>query len=1321
MRRLFSISLIAIFNLAIIFQLFPTVVQMNVKKTARILASKPVQQSSTFKILGPDKRSNPVVNEGRLIELSAVDNSNQPIASGISWESDSPDIATVDPNTGVVTGKRRGFTTITARRGSESSSAFVVIVRVSKSGAKVINNLASSTMDTGNQIYISDPINSVIRKKDGPAGPDTIFAGKEGVNSRKDGNRKDALFAGPTAIAVDNRVDGGIFIADTLNHSIRKISFNEQVTTILGSGSPGITSNDVTKVTQAADVQFRSPIGLATDGNLFIADTDNHAIYVFDIQKSELRLLAGQPGTPGKADGKGRAARFNRPAGIAISPDKKFLAVAEIGNNLVRTISIVDGTVSTIVNDRSIDFINNHSIGADALGDIPFDAPQSISFDSLFNLYVVDRNGVSVVLSANQKNSQILPLAQTGSFVQPSSIIVNGNAVVVLDSKAATPDEALSVVTVGAPEITSLSQDRDSLEGGSDILITGKNFAPESQIILGDTVVTNAIVESSTRIRLKVPPQKAPGDRTLSIRTRGGIAQQRFTILSKSVQDLANGDITTIAGGVLFIGDSGLATNAQINNPTGIALDPDGNLFITDLGNNRIRRVDTTNQITTIAGNGVRGTSGDNISGLSASLLDPFSVATDGAGNIFIAEFNGNRIRRIDARTGIITTLAGSLSFSLDLGDNGPAISAHLSGPTGVAVDKDGNTYISDSFFQRIRKVDAKTGIITSIAGNGVASFSGDNGPAKSATINFPRGLQVDNAGNIYVADTGNDRIRKIDAVSGNITTVAGNGKRDFNGDNGLATAASLNFPTSVAIDNQGNIFITDTGNNRIRRVDAQTGVITTVVGNGTFGFGGDNGQAINASLAFPGSVILDGAGNILISDTVNGRVRIVNNAGIINTIAGSDVTIGDNGSAIKASLNNPYSIVLDSNGSMFIADANNNRIRKIDGATGIISTIAGSGLLGFNGDGGPAKAARLSTPLGVALDSNGNVIISDSFNNRVRLVDSSGNIKTIAGNGTLTFSGDGGPAINAGLNLIGISFGIGGGVATDSSGNIYVADSNNNRIRKIDSNGIITTVAGGSGSGFSGDNGPATKAGLFMPFSISLDEAGNLFIADTLNSRIRKVNLKTGIITTVAGNGAPGFSGDGGPATAASLNGAFGAVVDKVGNIFIPDPFNNRVRRVDGKTGIITTVAGSGSSGFGFTGSYGGDGGSAIKASLNSPLGLAIDADGNLLIADTFNNAIRIVKGVANGQSPVVPVAITSASYTKPNLVINGNGFGTAGAIVTVNGQNISSLIAAQTDTSITIKGKQKKLSLKSGANQIVVKVGDAISNTFILNLLVE
>ncbi len=334
----------------------------------------------------------------------------------------------------------------------------------------------------------------------------------------------------------------------------------------------------------------------------------------------------------------------------------------------------------------------------------------------------------------------------------------------------------------------------------------------------------------------------------------------------------------------------------------------------------------------------------------------------------------------------------------------------------------------------------AAPGDISTFAGRGTAGFSGDGGPAKEAKLDAPGGLAL-RSGTLYIADFKQDRVRRVNR-SGRITTVAGTRAGGFSGDGGAGTKAKLNRPIGLAVDGAGNLYIGDSRNHRVRRVNG-SGTITTVAGTGILGFSGEGGAATSARLSFPWELGFD-------------------------------------------------------SGNLYIADSGNHRVRRVD-ASGIITTVAGTGVRGYSGDGGAATAARLRRPGAVAVDGSGRLYIADFGNNRVRRVDASGRITTVAGNGKQGFSGDGGRATKAKLHAP-------SGLAFDHSGNLYIADSGNNRVRKVNRSGKITTVAGTGKEGFSGDGGKATKAKLNYPIGLAFGNSHNLYIADSGNHRVRKV-----------------------------------------------------------------------------------------------------------------------------------------------------------------------------------------------------------------------
>ncbi len=620
--------------------------------------------------------------------------------------------------------------------------------------------------------------------------------------------------------------------------------------------------------------------------------------------------------------------------------------------------------------------------------------------------------------------------------------------------------------------------------------------------------------------------------------------------------------VQTFAGG--YLGDGKPATSASFAYPISVARDTKGNLYVSDSYHCRIRKINPAGIISTIAGTGICGYSGDGGPALSATMSSPAGIAFDSKGNLLLADQGNNRIRKISS-AGIITTIAGNGTSGYS-GDGGPAVQASLNGPLAIAVDQTGNLYIGDSGNFLIRLVDT-AGNIRTVAGNHTLGFSGDGGPATSAQIAYVYAVQSDHNGNFYIADLGNSRVRKVDSA-GTITTYAGNGSNGNSGSGGLATSAAIGNPGGLLLT-EGNLYISTAGN--IWAVNQSTQIIKIIAGNagGSTGFSGDGNSATAASFLSPWGMVSDGAGGIFVTDSGNNRLRhIAGSTQTVSTTAGG--FIGDGGKANAASLNfnQLEHAAFDTAGNLYIADGRNNRIRRVS-SSGVITTFAGTGITGYSGDGGLATAATLSNPTAVVADRNGNIFIADTGNGVIRKVDSSGTITTFS-SVTIYWQG---------------------ALAIDASGNLYASDGLY-EIWKILPSGSATVVAGVLYEiGYNGDEIPATQASLGEPTGIAIDSMGNLYIADWLNNRIRKVDTN-GIISTVAGDGTPGFSGDGGPATSAMLSLPMDVAVDNQGDFYVADWLNFRVRLVN-RSGTIETFAGSGRFG------YNGDGLPAKQANL--------------------------------------------------------------------------------------------------------------------------
>lgn len=634
------------------------------------------------------------------------------------------------------------------------------------------------------------------------------------------------------------------------------------------------------------------------------------------------------------------------------------------------------------------------------------------------------------------------------------------------------------------------------------------------------------------------------------------------------------------------------------------------NVLIADRDNHLIFRLDANGRLAVVAGNGVGGFSGDGGQARNASLDSPRGVAVDAAGNIYISDTDNDRIRRVSA-SGVITTIAGTgvRGFS---GDGGDARQARLSSPRALALDTAGNLYFVDGGNSRIRRI-ASNGIITTIAGNGTYDSNGDGGPPTSAAIAPDLGLAVDGQGRILFSEFNHHRVRAIDR--GVIRTIAGTGVRGVAQSGRPASESQLAAPAGLAVDSQGNLYIAETNNYRLLQVGPD-GILRVIAGNGSFGILADGQGATQTPLGFPYAVVAGDAGRVVFSDSVCACVAAFAAGGVVRRIAGNGRfgRVSDGVSALRAFLFAPRGLAIDRSGNLIVASSDANRLDRIN-PDGIYAHLAGRAE-GCCNDNGPATEALISIPVGVAIDSRNRIYFSETGFDLIRRIDTTGIITTFAGNRREGFAGDNGPATQASFNgPVGIAF--------DASDNLYVADRNNRRIRRITPAGVITTVAGDGQNRSAGDGGPAIQASFRDPYAVAVMPNGDVLVADVSDHRIRRFT-PGGNISTFAGNGQNATTGDEGPATQASLSIPSGLAVESNGTVYVVNTGTHTIRRID-PSGIITTIAGNGRRGFS------GDGGLSSAASFNSPqLGIVAGPGGNLFIADTLNNRIRVVRNEA-------------------------------------------------------------------------------------------
>ena len=1050
--------------------------------------------------------------------------------------------------------------------------------------AATFGYITAISADIFGKLYIADANNNNIRMV-ATSGIITTFAGM-GLFGGDGGAATLALINQPNAVSVD--LFGNVYIVDSGNNRIRKVSNSGIITTFAGTGDYG--SNGDGGV--AISAQFKYPCGISADGNgnVYIADANNNKIRMVNAA-GIITTYAGTgfAGSDGD-DGPASLAQFNALSGVSADGNGNVY-IADANNNKIRKVDS-DGIITTFAGTGSTGSDGDDGPASLALLNYPY----GVSADGIGNVYIADtyNNKIRMVNS----DGIITTIAGNGDFGSdgdsgPGSLAADGN---------------------GNVYIADYFNNKIRMVNSAGIITT----------IAGTGEYGSSGDGAAAALARLTPAAGLAADNNGNIYI-AEVFNNKIRVVS------SDGKISTYAGKGLSGGDGGPASLALLNNPAGVTADGLGNVYIADTNNNKIRMVNSAGIVTTIAGTGDHGSSGDGGAATVALLGHPYGVSADNNHKLFIMDTDNNKIRvmvlpvslpipsptpvpiaaptTIPPKTspGNLINFAGT-GVSGNSGDGGPATSAQISlnAYQPMSMDVNGNVYFVDMNNNKVRKVSA-AGIISTYAGTGTSGSTGDNGPASSAQLTHPSGISVDVNGNAYIADYGNSKIRKVSSLA-IITTYAGTGNYGSSGDGGAATLAQLYSPLGVSVDISGILYIIDNYSSLIRMVSI-TGIITTFAGTGASGISsGDGGLAIAATFGYITAISADIFGKLYIADPNNNIIRMVSSSGIITTFAGMILYGGDGDAATLALINQPSDVSVDLFGNIYIVDSDNNRIRKVNSA-GIITTFAGTGSTGSDGDDGPATSAQLNLPFGVSADGNGNVYIADYFNNKIRMVNAAGIITTYAGTGDFGSDGDDGPASLAQLYSP-------YGVSADGNGNVYIADSLNNKIRMVNSDGIITTYAGTGSTGSDGDDGPATSAQLNSPLGISADQNGNVFIADAGNVRIRMVN-SDGIISTLAGTGTQGSSGDGGVAISAQLVNPNGVSADQNGNVYIADTGNGKIRVVS-SDGIITTYAGKGLSG--------GDGGPATLALLNIPVGVTADVSGNVYIADTNNNKIRMV-----------------------------------------------------------------------------------------------
>jgi sugar lactone lactonase YvrE len=646
---------------------------------------------------------------------------------------------------------------------------------------------------------------------------------------------------------------------------------------------------------RAVDVA-QSPIALAVHGKLvYVADQHKHLVYRVDTSAGQQTVVAGigLGGFSGD-DGPAHEAELNMPAGLAVDSSGN-LFIADTRNGRIRKVQTDDGTITTIA-----------GIGPSGVGEDSFSGDGGKATEARLDL--------------------------------PTGLAVDGSGTVYV---ADSGNDRIRVIRADGTIATVAGSGEGSVDDGG--------LAIEARFVLPTGDPYGIAVDAVGNIYIPEP----------------------FNRRVRKV-DAETGILTTIAGS----GDLG----SVLDSPFAAAVGPDGNVYIADSGNSSVLRVHGDGMISRVAGTDTAGFSGDGGPAPDAQLQNPCAVAVGADGDVFIGDQRNCRVRRVDSRTHRISTVAG----------NGPPLLTFISAE-GLAVDQHDNVYLSD-LFHRVCKIDGATGKFSVVAGS-VVGFSGDGGPARDALLQTPWRLSVDAADNLYITDHGNRRVRKVDAQTGLISTVAGNGQLSDFFPGRLATRTPLRFHLGTCIDGAGNLYIADAGYHCVQKVNAETNKLSTVAGviefdDGTAGFSGDGGPAAKALLDSPAGVAVDPPGNLYIADTNNHRIRRVDShSGVIITVAGG----GDDDPGVEpkpatqVTLGRPVQLAFDHDGNVLVSDDERHQIVLVDLAAGTIRRVAGNGRAGFSGDGGPAAAASLRAPIGIAVDSAGRVLIADSGNQRLR------------------------------------------------------------------------------------------------------------------------------------------------------------------------------------------------------------------------------------------------------------------------------------------------------------------------------------------------